>query len=135
MNARGHPTDRLSAYLDGELSPGDAAALEHHLQRCLACRAELDETGHVRQLLRALTRPEPPFRFVENLLIRPRRRVLPLAWAASAAAAIALGFLAAGTTQSPPPTVDRLVQVHATSTGRDPVSGLAPVAVPVSFAP
>jgi predicted anti-sigma-YlaC factor YlaD len=125
----------LSAYLDGELSSGDAAALEHHLQGCPNCRAELTALGRIRQLLRHLPPPDPPIGLVELLLIRPRRRVLPVAWAASAAAAIALGALAAGTTTSRPPTVAHLVQVHATSTGRDPVSGLAPVAVPVSFGP
>jgi anti-sigma factor (TIGR02949 family) len=130
-----HPTDKLSAYLDGELPPDDATAVAQHLQDCPDCQAELDALHRVRQLLRQLGPPAVPFGLVETLLIRPRRRVLPVAWAASAAAAIALGALAAGTTTSRPPTVARLVQVHATSTGPDPVSGLAPVAVPVSFAP
>ncbi len=135
MNGAGHPSDRLSAYLDGELLAGDAAAVAHHVQGCPPCQAELDRTNQIRQLLRQLSPPDVPFGMVERLLIRPRRRVLPVAWAASAAAAIALGVIAAGTTTSRPPTVARLVEVHATSTGRDPVSGLAPIAVPVSFAP
>ena len=131
----GHPSDRLSAYLDGELPAGETAAIEHHLQGCPACRAELDATAQMRQLLRQLASPVAPFGMVERLLIRPRRRVLPIAWAASAAAAVALGLIAAGTTTSTPPAVTKLVQVHATATGQDPVSGLAPIAVPVSFAP
>jgi anti-sigma factor RsiW len=135
VNGSGHPTDRLSAYLDGELSAGDAAAVEEHLRTCPACRAELDALSRVRQLLRHLPPPEPPSGLVELLLIRPRQRVLPVAWAASAAAAIVLGALAAGTTTAPAPNMARMVEVHATSTGRDPVSGLAPIAVPVSFAP
>lgn len=135
VDSAGHPSDRLSAYLDGELSPGEAAAVAHHVQGCPPCQAELDGANRVRQLLRELRTPEVPFGMVERLIIRPRRRVLPVAWAASAAAAIALGVIATGTTTSRPPTIARLVEVHATSTGRDPVSGLAPVAVPVSFAP
>ena len=135
MNGAGHPSDRLSAYLDGELPAGEAATVAQHVQGCPACQAELDQTDQVRQLLHQLSPPAAPFGMVERMLIRPRRRVLPVAWAASAAAAIALGVIAAGTTTSQPPTVARMVEVHATSTGRDPVSGLAPIVVPVSFAP
>jgi predicted anti-sigma-YlaC factor YlaD len=130
-----HPRDRLSAYLDGELPPVEATAVAQHVRGCADCQAELDGANQVRQLLRQLQPPQVPFGLVERLLMRPRRRVLPVAWAASAAAAIALGVIAAGTTSSRPPTVAHLVQVNATSTGRDPVSGLAPVAVPVSFGP
>ncbi len=33
--------ERLTAYLDNELSPNDRSALESHLSHCEACRAEL----------------------------------------------------------------------------------------------
>ena len=130
-----HPSDRISAYLDGELPAAEATAVARHVQGCSACQAELDGANRIRQMLRQLQPPDVPLGMVERILIRPRRRVLPIAWAASAAAAIVLGVIAAGTTNSPPPTMARLVEVHASATGRDPVNGLAPVAVPVKLAP
>lgn len=55
--------ERLSAYLDGELAPGDAAALERHLAECAECRDELAGLRNVRALLRALPQPELPRSF------------------------------------------------------------------------
>jgi anti-sigma factor RsiW len=129
-----HPGDLLSAYVDGELSPGDTAAVEGHLVGCPACRDELEATRWTRQVMRGLPQLDLPFGVVERALARERAKVLPMAWAAAAAAAVALAFLALGGPQTAaPPTVDRMVQVHAASTGGDPLSGLAPVAVPASF--
>ena len=129
-----HPGDLLSAYLDGELAPDESAHLEAHLAGCGACRGELEATAGTRSLLRRLPELDPPPGLVARALARPRKRVLPVAWAAAAAAAVALGFVSAGGPEQPaPPTVDRLVQAHAASTGNDPVSGLTPIAVPVSF--
>jgi len=39
--------DRLSEYLDGDLAPGERAALEAHLADCPACRATLDDLRRV----------------------------------------------------------------------------------------
>jgi len=39
--------DRLSEYLDGDLAPGERAALEAHLPGCAPCRAALDDLRHV----------------------------------------------------------------------------------------
>ncbi len=36
-------TDRLSEYLDGELSPADARLVERHLESCPPCASALDE--------------------------------------------------------------------------------------------
>ena len=55
--------ERLSAYLDGELAPGDAAALERHLATCAECRVELAGLREVRALLRALPQPALPRSF------------------------------------------------------------------------
>ena len=38
-----HWTERLSDYLDGELSPADRAACDAHLAQCAECRTVLDE--------------------------------------------------------------------------------------------
>jgi anti-sigma factor RsiW len=39
--------DRLSEYLDGELSPAERASIDGHLAQCADCRATLDELRHV----------------------------------------------------------------------------------------
>jgi anti-sigma factor RsiW len=39
--------DRLSEYLDGDLAPGERAALEAHLAECATCRATVDEIRRV----------------------------------------------------------------------------------------
>src|SRR5437868_9377852 len=35
--------EQLSAYLDDELTPPERFEMEHHLESCLECRAELEE--------------------------------------------------------------------------------------------
>ncbi|MDQ7828689.1 MAG: zf-HC2 domain-containing protein [Armatimonadota bacterium] len=49
---------QLSAYLDRELTPEEARAVERHLDGCPACREELEALRQTRALLRAL--PERP---------------------------------------------------------------------------
>jgi putative zinc finger protein len=52
-------TDRLSEYLDGELTEGERAALESHLRECPSCGATLDELRAVVERAGTLT-PRPP---------------------------------------------------------------------------
>jgi anti-sigma factor RsiW len=40
-------TDRLSAYIDGDLTPEECAAVDAHLATCDACRETLDELRDV----------------------------------------------------------------------------------------
>ncbi|MGH7752093.1 MAG: anti-sigma factor family protein, partial [Gemmatimonadales bacterium] len=47
-------TDRLSEYLDGELSPADRGSLEAHLLTCAPCAATLAELKRVVARARAL---------------------------------------------------------------------------------
>jgi len=68
-----HPTDELSALLDGELSPDDEAAVRRHLDGCEPCRIEHDAVEAVRRTLRGLpTVPAPPG-FVGELIERRHR--------------------------------------------------------------
>lgn len=53
-----HWTDRLSDYLDGDLSPEEARALELHVESCAPCAAALDEIRAVVAAAAAL--PEHP---------------------------------------------------------------------------
>ncbi len=52
-------TDRLSAYLDGELPQDERAGLDAHLRQCAECTATLIELKRVTVRARALTDREP----------------------------------------------------------------------------
>ncbi len=55
-----HPwTDKLSEYLDGELTPSERAALERHLAACPACSGTLAELSRVVMRAGALPVPQP----------------------------------------------------------------------------
>jgi negative regulator of sigma E activity len=90
----GHPGELLSAFLDGELSAADQAAVEGHLRECAACAREFEELAAVDAFARGLPVPAPAGYFEElpgRVRARVRRpaRVPRLAvWAAAAAAAV-----------------------------------------------
>lgn len=73
-----HPKDRLSAYLDGELSSADREAIDVHLRECLACTTELQQLAVVDALVRDAT-DEVPAGYFETLpgRIGPRLRASP----------------------------------------------------------
>ncbi len=101
----GHPHERLSALLDGELGPAEQAELQAHLAACAACAAELEELALVGQAARELDEPAPegyfdelPARVRQRLrearpaTPAPRRRLTPT-WSWAAAAAVLVGVL------------------------------------------
>jgi anti-sigma factor RsiW len=59
MTTPGHWTDRLSEYLDRELSAADEALADAHLIRCAACRETLAELREVRARARQLAPTAP----------------------------------------------------------------------------
>jgi hypothetical protein len=90
----GHPGERLSALLDGELSAVERAAVEAHLRECAACARELEELAAVDAFAREVP-VEAPARYFDQLPGRVRARVRRPAriprmavWAAAAAAAV-----------------------------------------------
>jgi anti-sigma factor RsiW len=83
-----HPTDDLTALLDGELPPGQAAAVTRHLSGCPACRAERDRLAAGIAALRALPpAPEPSPHLATRLSARLAREGRPasglLGWLAA----------------------------------------------------
>lgn len=85
----------LHAYLDGELTPADRAALEAHIAQCAACRERLGEERALRERASALLgRALPPQRLTPHRTIR--RLGIPLSWAASVALAVGLGYYLRG---------------------------------------
>jgi hypothetical protein len=55
-----YTTERLSAFVDGELAPAEAAALRAHAGACASCAATLADLRALVQNTRALDVPEPP---------------------------------------------------------------------------
>jgi anti-sigma factor RsiW len=131
MDVGPHLGDQLSALVDGELSPAASAVARAHLDSCPACRAELAHTEEARALVRGLPFVDPP----TPLTVHPVRAASRVAGVVAAvAAAVALVLLPGVGEDRPSPPVGRLVEAHATSgVNPDPVSQVAPAAVPISL--
>jgi hypothetical protein len=69
-----HVLDRLSAYLDGELSPPDRALVAEHLAGCEECSRRLQALGVVDAAARELP-AEPPAGYFSAFPSRVRRRL------------------------------------------------------------
>ncbi|HTI06403.1 MAG TPA: zf-HC2 domain-containing protein [Gemmatimonadales bacterium] len=93
----------LHAYLDGELSSAERAPVDGHLAQCGACRAALAEERALLERATALLgsarpreRPAPPLEQLRREITPTQRspwRLRPsLAWAASIALAVGLGY-------------------------------------------
>ncbi len=67
--------DRISAYIDGELSSSEIAALERHLAGCAGCRNKLAELRAVTRAVRALPQIRAPrsFTLTPQMAGRPAR--------------------------------------------------------------
>jgi anti-sigma factor RsiW len=132
----GHLDDTLSAYLDDELAPAARREAEAHLAACADCRAELDDVAAIRQAVRIMpvhANPRPLLDRAPRVVATPRRRA---AWALAAAVAAAVALVLP---QEPEvaPSLPSLAGSHAAraSITGDPLSQLAPIAVPVRFGP
>ena len=143
-----HVGDVLSARLDDELDGDLVGGIDAHLAACPACAAEHDEVAWARAAVRALPQLQPP-----GGSLRPRatafgppprrapaerarpRQLLAAAAAVAAAGAGILGLVGRPAPADPSrPSVASFVAQHSTSSpGPDPVSGLAPAALPISF--
>ncbi len=91
----------LHAYLDGELSPTEAQGIDAHLAQCPGCRARLDEEraliARAAELLALAAPPLPLDRAPPPVGGRRWWHVrLPLAWAATVALALGMGWYLGG---------------------------------------
>src|SRR6266513_2836900 len=91
----------LHAYLDGELSPPERAAVEAHVAQCPPCRtrlaeerALLDRATSLLGLARPPERAAPPLSQLQPAKRRFWEVRAPLAWAASIALALGVGYYA-----------------------------------------
>ncbi len=72
-----HVLEWLNAYLDGELGSFRLHQVESHLERCSACRAELDQLHKLSNMLQETPPPvkfTPSDRFAANLKLRLPRK-------------------------------------------------------------
>jgi anti-sigma factor RsiW len=129
-----HWMERLSEYLDDELTPTERASIEAHLEACRDCSAVLGDLRRVVDRARHLE-DRPPRRDLWPGIARrigatpARPRVMGRTWSFSvpqlAAAAVALMTLSGGTVwllQSPGSTVNNLPLAAADSPSPAPVA-------------
>jgi hypothetical protein len=95
----------LDGYIDADLAPPTAGVVEEHLERCAACRAQLDEQRTLRQLLAGLPAPSPRPGVLERMLKTAVAAPAPAArawqrpiWFRAGLAAAAVVLLAVGFT-------------------------------------
>jgi anti-sigma factor RsiW len=130
-----HPDDVLSAYLDDELAPAARREVESHLTRCGECRVELDDVAAARRAIRILPVHGAPRPLVEMSPQGTARRGR-VVWAAVAAVAAAVAMFLPREPDVAP-SLPSLADSHAAraSITGDPLTQLAPIAVPVRFGP
>lgn len=131
-----HLDDTLSAYLDDELAPAGRREAEAHLAGCPECREELEAVAAARQAIRILpvhAAPRPLYGPVPGTASASRRRAM---WALTAAVAAAVALVLPREPEVAP-SLPSLADSHAAraSIGGDPLTQLAPIAVPVRFGP
>ncbi|MFQ5720474.1 MAG: zf-HC2 domain-containing protein [Acidobacteriota bacterium] len=67
---RSHPTEALSAYLDGELAGGERADVEAHLAACASCAAELADLRRLAAAHAGMAAPAVPADLAARLRAR-----------------------------------------------------------------
>ena len=115
-------TDQLSDYLDGELTAGEAAAVEAHLRECAACNAVLNDLKRIVAQAQHLE-PRPPqadlWAGIERRIERvtPPRRVSFTLPQLAAAAALLVAVSAGTAIKFAAPAVPASVPVEQTVKG------------------
>ena len=128
-----HPSESISAYLDGELHGKELDGLLEHLSGCGRCSAELGEIQQVRAAVRSL----PVLELPEGIVPEADAEVVPLhknrgLWVGAAAAVVAL-VIAVAALVTPPPnsvSVDDLSNRFGARVSLDPAFSSAKVVVP-----
>lgn len=129
-----HPSELISAYLDGELTDREMTSLTDHLASCGRCSAELEDMQRVRTAIRSLPVLELPRGIVPEAdpVVVPLRRNKGL-WAGVAAAVVA-AVIAVAALVTPPPgslSVEDLNSRFGARASLDPAFGPAKIVVPV----
>lgn len=128
-----HPTELISAHLDGELNGSELARLVDHLAGCGRCSLEMEELQRVRAAVRSLPVLELPEGVVPEAdpVVVPLRRNKGI-WAGVAAAVVAT-VIAVAALVAPEPgtlTIEELNSHFGARASLDPAFGPAKVVVP-----
>lgn len=129
MRDRGHPDEKLSAFLDDELDEPEASHVTRHLATCDSCLAELDGLREARAALRGLPDiPAPSSLFAAVPDVAAEAGSRDRGRRAAAGVAVGLGVVLAAAFvlgESQPgevvPPVDVVVVDHVARTGGGPV--------------
>ena len=128
-----HPSELISAYLDGELHEGERAQLLTHLSACGKCSAELEDMQSVRMAVRSL----PVLELPRGVIPEADRVVVPLRrqkgfWAGAAAAAVAavIAIAAIVTPEPASPSIEDLTSRFGARASLDQAFGPAKVVPP-----
>lgn len=129
-----HPSELISAYLDGELHGSELTQLMDHLSGCGKCSAEMEEIQRVRTAVRSL----PVLELPRGIVPEADSEVVPLhknrgLWVGVAAAVVAL-VIAVAALVTPPPgsvSIDELNSRFGARASLDPAFGPAKVVVPI----
>lgn len=129
-----HPSELISAYLDGEIHESELRDLVDHLGGCGRCSAELEEMQRVRAAVRSL----PVLELPEDITPGADTGVVPLhrnkgIWVGAAAAVVAVVIAVAALLTPPPGTisVDDLNSHFGARVSLDPAFGPAKIVVPL----
>jgi anti-sigma factor RsiW len=128
-----HPSELISAYLDGELINDEVVMLRAHLGSCGRCTAEMEDVQRVRSAVRSLPVLELPFHLVpeRDALVAPLHRHRGV-MAGAVAAAVVLVIAVAAMFTPPPDTVsiEDLSSRFGARVSLDPAFSPAKVVVP-----
>lgn len=129
-----HPSELISAYLDGELHGSELRSLLDHLGGCGRCSAELEDMQRVRSAVRSL----PVLELPEGIVPEADAEVVPIhrnrgLWVGAAAAVVALVIaVAALVTPAPEPvSIEDLTSRFGARASLDPAFNPAKVVVPL----
>lgn len=128
-----HPSELVSAYLDGELSGAERVQLRDHLAGCGRCARELEETQQVRAMVRSLPVIELPVGLVpeaDPVVVPLRRNKGFLVGAAAAVVALVVAAAALFAPQPQALSVEDLSSRFGARVSLDPAFGPAKVVLP-----
>lgn len=129
----GHLGDRLSAYLDGELSTAEQRQVSDHVVTCEQCRGELQDLDRARTAVRSLPGMDTGQLDRAPSLPRARRGRIAVAGGVGMAAAVALFFaLTIGGQPQPAISLDDLGSHHIARASAEPGFAVFSPAVEVS---
>lgn len=128
-----HPSELISAYLDGELHGKELDEFTRHVASCGRCAAEMEDIQGVRTAVRSLPVLELPVGVVPEAdpVVVPLRR--NRGFITGVAAAVVIAVIAVAALITPPPSsvsVEELNSRFGARASLDPAFGPAKVVLP-----